>query len=415
MAQTENEKAKMTKEEQAMVLLFELRMVALYRFLVTDGPLHKLEQLLDASMSEGGKRRKDRLERAALYSEFVAEVYEKGGALGPYLEKEVLAADNPYVRMLAEGKTPPGQMNAAFKREMDLFTRLGVLTAGEIIEMAGLPKTMSTFDVVPRNMIVSVPEYLKGAKKNGYGCWAQHGMFRVNIEGGIEPVTCPDPITPRKLLGYEAEKKAVYENVSAMLDGKPAANMLLLGDAGLGKSATVKAVCNELRSQGVRLLEIKKQQLPLLPKVMDQLQQVPLKFVVFMDDLSVEASVEQTTLESLLEGSAAAKPANVIFAATLNQNRKGHRTFGTRDDDGLARWEENEETPLTSRFGLKVLFRRPDRKTYLEIVHGLMAQEGLFVPETDEEIDAMAEAYAAERGGRSPRAAHQFLDQLKRR
>ena len=160
----QNEKPKMTKDEQAMVLLFELRMVALYRDLVKSGPLAKLEALLDASMvGADGKRKADRLSRAAMYSDFLSDLYAKGGALGPYLEESVEAIDNTYVRMMAEGKTPPAAMSAAFKREMDLFTRLGVLTAAEIMDMAGLPKTMSTFEVIPRNMIVSVPKYLKAA------------------------------------------------------------------------------------------------------------------------------------------------------------------------------------------------------------------------------------------------------------
>lgn len=157
-----NEKTKMTKEEQAMVLLFELRMVALYRDLVKTGPLAKLEQLLDASMvTENGKRKVDRLTRAAMYSDFLNEVYAGGGALGPYLEDAVLKTDNAYSRMVIAGKTPPAAMSAAFKREMDLFTRLGVLTAPEIMDMTGLPKTMSTLEIVPRNMIVSVPKHLK--------------------------------------------------------------------------------------------------------------------------------------------------------------------------------------------------------------------------------------------------------------
>ena len=200
----------------------------------------------------------------------------------------------------------------------------------------------------------------------------------------------------------------------ALLDGLPAANVLLCGDAGTGKSSTVKAIVNGLWQKGLRLIELRKKQLPLLPRVMEQIAHNPLKFIIFIDDLSFAQQDDGFgALKAMLEGSAAAKTPNAVIYATSNRRHIVRESFSARQGDDVHRNDTIEEMiSLSARFGLSVLFVKPDKALYLHIVSQLAKANGLHCDENT--LTTGAEAFALGRGGRSARAAKQYVDSLLR-
>jgi len=196
-----------------------------------------------------------------------------------------------------------------------------------------------------------------------------------------------------------------------LLDGKPAANTLLYGDAGTGKSSTVKALVNEYGKEGLRLIEIKKHQLLLIPSILEKLKDNPLRFVLYLDDLSfTECNEESGALKAILEGSAAARTKNVVIYATSNRRHIVNERFSDREGGDIHRNETIEEqTSLSERFGLRVYFGKPDKEGYLSIVGALLHQYGL---DTTDELLLQAERFALSRGGRSPRVAKQFAESV---
>ena len=114
-------------------------------------------------------------------------------------------------------------------------------------------------------------------------------MFTVSTDGGIVPVRNPDPVSLRELVDYEIQRKVIIDNTKALLCGKPAANILLTGDAGTGKSSTVKAVCNELSFAGTSYYRNPQgSALSYSRRLLDELNGNPLKFILFIDDLSFQ-------------------------------------------------------------------------------------------------------------------------------
>ena len=213
-------------------------------------------------------------------------------------------------------------------------------------------------------------------------------------------------------MDYERERQIIIDNTKALLSGKPAANILLTGDAGTGKSSTVKAVANALWEDGLRIVEVRKDQLRVIPKILDELSENPLKFILFIDDLSFLKDDDNfNTLKAVLEGSVTAKSSNVVIYATSNRRHIIKETFSDRDGDDIHRNDTMQElVSLSERFGIHVTFSKPNKETYLHIVHHLAEENGIGMPNT--ELDLLAERFALERGGRSARLARQFVDGL---
>lgn len=381
-----------------------LASVVLYRNVVQDTVVSRLNDYLKCEGSE--------LDKIACYSDFVACLYKEGGDLGCHLEDALRCDDNVYVRILAARKTPERYMERAFLREMELFTALTEMSAEELLAMKELPKDLPGFANTKRDFTTMIPAALSRASVTGYGIYARHGMFQVDAEGHLVPVPSPDPISIDDLIGYSLERNQVIENTRALLNGMPAANALLTGDAGTGKSSTIKAVTNMFRADGLRLIEMKKEQLPLLSTVMGEISDNPLKFIIFIDDLTfVPDDPSFGSLKAVLEGSASAKADNAVIYATSNRRHMIRETFSSRDGDEIHRNDTIEEqTSLSARFGLTILFQKPNKMLYLEIVRTLAERKNITMDVT--ELETKAEAFALRKGHRSARVAEQFTDSL---
>lgn len=249
--------------------------------------------------------------------------------------------------------------------------------------------------------------------RNGAGVFARYRTFRWEA-GSLRPVPEPDETTLDDLFGYEREREKVLRNTERFARGLPAHHALLYGPPGTGKSSTVKAAFNRYSGEGVRLVEVAKERLPELPRLLDELRGRGPRFIVFVDDLSFEEDeVEYKTLKALIEGSVESPPPNVRVYATSNRRNLVRETFSERDDVH-ARDTMGEKLSLAARFGLRVTFPVPDGKTYLRIVRGIARERGLRLTEAETRT---LEEYALDRerwgSGRSGRAARQAVDDFE--
>ena len=255
-------------------------------------------------------------------------------------------------------------------------------------------------------------ETLENLPKKGYGIYAKYHVFTV-ADGHLVPVRHPDPQRLSELSGYEEERSRIITNTLALIEGRPAVNALLYGDAGTGKSSTVKAIANEYADRGLRLIEVKKNQLYQIPDLMDSLSSNPLKFILFIDDLSFSSNDNDfAALKAILEGSVNSHSPNLIVYATSNRRHLIKESFADREGDDLHLADTMQELlSLSARFGLTVTFSRPNKDLYIQIVQDLAALYELDIDR--DELIRKAESFAIRSGGRSPRTAKQLIEQLK--
>jgi predicted AAA+ superfamily ATPase len=248
--------------------------------------------------------------------------------------------------------------------------------------------------------------------RHGAGPFGGHRAFHWR-EGRLRVVSHPDPVSLDELVSYEREREPLITNTERFLAGLPAHHALLYGLPGTGKSSTVKAIMNEYAGEGLRLVEVKKEDFALLPQVLEVLRGRGPRFVLFVDDLSFEEhEVEYKALKALLEGSVEEPPENVRLYATSNRRNLIRETFSERDaDDVHARDTMQEKLSLAARFGLRLTFPSPDQERYLEIVAGLARERGLAVPA--EHLRERALQWDRWHAGRSGRTASQFVDELE--
>ena len=348
------------------------------------------------------------------YGEFASELYRLGGDLSESVMRAVFEDENVYVISFATEQKCNSHIVATAKRELALLSDFAALTPADFAAEMGTDAPVAGFSSHRIDLGARYAKRVKSIFKYGYGIFASHGMFRLSDSGErrIEPIVSADRIEMDTFIGYEDQRERVVQNTRAFVDGKPAANVLLYGDAGTGKSSTVKAVANQFFNEGVRLIEIRKDQMSLLPFVMEQINHNPLKFIIFIDDLSFNRNDDTfSMLKAALEGSASAKASNAVIYATSNRRHIVRECFDDREGSDVHRNDTMQELlSLSARFGLSIRFEKPNKMLYLEIVRELARKKGVEKDVTALEIEA--EAFALNRGHRSPRCAEQFIDSL---
>lgn len=345
------------------------------------------------------------------YAQFVSRLYAAGTpSLAQHLGQLLEDDENPYITRIGRGEAPWPELEAGVARELEILQQAADLTPQALTQ--GMSGSLPTFRAEQKNLAQDYRRRCQNIGALGYGIYARHTMFCLDGSLHIQPVRSPDRTRLSSLIDYPRQQQIILDNTRALLSGRPAANILLTGDAGTGKSSTVKAVVNELWQAGLRILEIRKEQLHAIPQVLDQLSENPLKFILFIDDLSFQQDDDNfSALKAVLEGGLASRSQNVVIYATSNRRHLVKEQFSQREGDEIHRNDTIQELiSLSERFGIQITFQRPDKKTYLHIVRHLAAQSGLTLPQ--EELDAQAERFALTRGGRSARAAKQFVDCL---
>ncbi len=233
--------------------------------------------------------------------------------------------------------------------------------------------------------------------------------------GGLVGVERPDPVLLSDLLIAERPYRLLTTNTERFLAGLPAHDALLYGAPGTGKSSTVKALANTYAARGLRLVDVRKEQLHDLPAVVDALRRRAPRFLLFVDDLSFEEGEDSyKALKVVLEGAAESRPPNVLIYATtnrLNVIRENVADRGTPSEDVHGQDTMNEKIALGARFGLRVTFSAPTQDEYCAIALRLARRRGLNL--TDEEIRGRALRWERSHPGRSGRLARQFVDDLQ--
>ncbi len=394
----------MTGKER-LQLATELSAISVFRDIIKKPPMEALMAFL--------KSGDDAASAMDAFGAFVSLLEPYRYTFSDFLKRSIYEDENPYVTDRAQGLPVSDALKSNVEAELMIFTKLTSFTASELVAFSDYAGYVPRFVNEETDFVKAYEERLKNIGTLGYGVFASSVMFRVK-DGEIVPVESADLITKERFVGYDAERAQVFHNTEALLQGLPAQNILLYGDAGTGKSSTVKACANEFCEKGVRLIEIRKDQLFELSRVMGRIANNPLKFIIFIDDLSFNKNDDNfSMLKAALEGSASAKASNAVIYATSNRRHIVKETFSDRgsSDDVHHSDTVQELMSLSDRFGLTVYFERPNKQLYLTIVQRLAKEHGLTIPEN--ELDLKAEAYALQKGFRSPRAAEQFVDTLR--
>lgn len=381
--------------------------LVVFRNLLKNPVIKSLSQLLKIVEEDTEKCHK-----VGAYCDFIAKLYEHGENLTEYVLKAVLEDENAYVVKRGSGISAGIYESECLANELAILESVSQISCEDFAEKIKFDGFLPRYSVSKLDFSQLYAQRLLNIHKIGFGVFSTHHVF-VMGENGLEPVDYPDPTTLSSLSGYEDERKEVIENTLALINSKPANNCLLYGDCGTGKSSTVKAIANEYKSQGLRLIEIKKKQLHLIPKIIEKIGRNPLKFILFIDDLSFsEDDDDYAALKAALEGSVASSSPNMVIYATSNRRHLVKETFSSRQGDELHFNDTVQELmSLSERFGLTITFSKPDKKRYLDIVKKLAEAYEIKMPQ--DELFTKAEAFALSRSGRSPRCAKQFIEYLK--
>lgn len=371
------------------------------------------------------------MEFARAWGNFFALLCDRGYSenLAGCLSETALYDENAFSKAAAAGKAEelPASVRRAVRRDIEAIGKLAALTPGDLLSgYARREELGAVAESLPAWKTGEAVEQMRGGgeervfemaayyRRHGCGMYARYRAF-VWRNGGIEPVPYPDSIRLSNLKGYDLPRGLVLDNTLAFMEGLSCNNCLLYGDRGTGKSSTVKAVLNEFYPRGLRMVEMPKESLLDFPKLVEKIAGLPLRFIIFIDDLSFSKQDDTfAALKAVLEGGLAARPENALIYATSNRRHLLRETFTDREGDEIHRGDTIQESlSLADRFGLSVNFMVPDKANYLDIVHALAQERGLQIDDTDLELGA--ERWALERGGRSPRCAKQYIAKVESR
>lgn len=257
-------------------------------------------------------------------------------------------------------------------------------------------------------------------KEFGVGKFGLNKAFRIvekdqGQEVIIDPIINVEHMYFKDIVGYELQKQKLIENTESFVSGREANNVLLFGDAGTGKSSSVKAALNEYYPRGLRIIEVYKHQFRALNDVLEQIKDRNYKFIIYMDDLSFEDyELEYKYLKAILEGGLGKRPDNVLIYATSNRRHLIREKFSDKrqlDDELHNNDTVQEKLSLAARFGVTIYYGSPDKRQFETIVKALAQRHKLDMPE--EELFAEANKWELSHGGLSGRTAAQFITHLR--
>ena len=228
------------------------------------------------------------------------------------------------------------------------------------------------------------------------------------------PITATSDVVLDDLIGYEIQKQKLIANTEAFVSGRAANNVLLYGDAGTGKSTSIKAILNQYYDRGLRMIEVYKHEFRYLQRILAEVKNRNYRFIIYMDDLSFEEfEIEYKYLKAVIEGGLETRPENVLIYATSNRRHLIRETWSDRSDrsdDELHRSDTmQEKLSLVARFGISIGYMKPSHKEYLHIVNEL-AKRYPQITLTEEELALKANQWELRSGGGTGRTAQQFID-----
>lgn len=386
----------------------------------------------------------------ALFYSCIHELLELAGNHGfygnlwhCYLANLLVNNENSYSRACEVVGAVEGSINQAvlhdiviFKEFFDFdFSPLGKLFGTECLDLLehyqSTDENSKVYNTRIRKRICDLaeqlgknrtPEEMKDTltqfyKDYGVGKFGLHKAFRI-ISGKkgaeIVPITNIAHVHLDDLVGYETQKKKLLENTEAFVGNRKANNCLLFGDAGTGKSSSIKAIANEYYDRGLRIIEIYKHQFRDLNDVIGQIKNRNYKFIIYMDDLSFEDfETDYKYLKAVIEGGLEKKPKNVLIYATSNRRHLIRETASDkndRDEELHTNDTVQEKLSLAYRFGVTIYFGKPAPKEFQNIVRTLAKRYDITMDEN--ELLSEANKWELSHGGLSGRTAQQFIDYL---
>ena len=363
-----------------------------------------------------------------------------------YLTWLLMTNENSFTRTCERTGVQEGSVNHFAKSDFAVFYRLFHFDFSKVEQQLGIDcfSTICHYQAIPKRermynrdvsqQVQGLRRKLAGAadggemfrlttdyyRQYGYGVFAMNRAFRITRQGGqpvtFLPISNVDHVMLSDLLGYEKQKQELRRNTEAFLEGRSANNVLLYGDAGTGKSTSVKALINEYFDRGLRMIEIYKHQFGDLSAILAQVKNRNYRFIIFIDDLSFEENeVEYKFLKAVIEGGVETRPDNVLIYATSNRRHLIRETWNDRTDmehhGDIHRSDTVEEKlSLAARFGVSINFNAPTPGEYQDIVRALARRAGVTL--SDRELLVQANAWEVRHGGFSGRTARQFVNYL---
>ena len=390
-----------------------LRGVSAYQELLTNATvLHNVWTLLDALHRKEGEEALESY--TALFYVLRSDGFE---GLGDWLWDYLRYTESPYSRLVDRGGSDPALENSA-RRDVDTLLLLARTDCDRLIDamkpllgneygpvLAGLPRWRAAapfdFDSLTRFY-----------REHGAGQFARYRAFLWE-DGELVPVADPDCPRPEDLLGYEHQRGMVEQNTRLMMAGRQANNVLLFGDGGTGKSATVKSMLYLPGMEDLRLIEVEKENLTGMPDLIRSLAGRRQKFILFIDDLAFDQDDKTySSMKTILEGTLEKRPVNVCICATSNRRHLVRQSFADRAGDEVDTFETiSEKTALAERFGLRIPYLTMNKADYLALVDHLAAQAGVRMD--PERLHAQAMTWEIRHAGRTPRTARQFIASLE--
>ena len=394
-----------------ILLRAQLRGLSAFRSLLDTPMLKDALQLLDAAARRDGEG------ALAAYDQMFYRLKAEGySGLGTWLWDTLRYTETPFGDLAGSGRSDP-ELEGAARRDVDALLQLARLGA-EDIRVALKPILTEEYVSVLDNL----PAWETGApftfeelsafyRENGAGLYAKFRAFLWE-EGQLVPVADPDCPHPVELLGYDQQRKQVLDNTRLLVEGKPSNNVLLFGDGGTGKSATVKSMLYLPGMENLRLIEIQKENLVGMPRLIRSLAGRRQSFILFIDDLAFDQDDKTySSLKTILEGGLEKRPLNVAIYATSNRRHLVRQTFSDRAGDEVDAFETiSEKTALAERFGLRIPYMTMSKSEYLALIDHLA---GLYHVEMNREVlHAKAMEWEIRHAGRTPRVARQFIASL---
>lgn len=394
-----------------ILLRAQLRGLSAFRSLLDTPMLKDALQLLDAAARRDGEG------ALAAYDQMFYRLKAEGySGLGTWMWDTLRYTETPYGDLAGSGRSDP-ELEGAARRDVDALLQLARLGA-EDIRVALKPILTEEYVSVLDNL----PAWETGApftfeelaafyRENGAGLYAKYRAFLWE-EGRLVPVADPDCPHPVELLGYDQQRKQVLDNTRLLVEGKPSNNVLLFGDGGTGKSATVKSMLYLPGMENLRLIEIQKENLVGMPRLIRSLAGRRQSFILFIDDLAFDQDDKTySSLKTILEGGLEKRPLNVAIYATSNRRHLVRQTFSDRAGDEVDAFETiSEKTALAERFGLRIPYMTMSKSEYLALIDHLA---GLYHVEMNREVlHAKAMEWEIRHAGRTPRVARQFVASL---
>ena len=415
-----------------------------------DQILQNLGEIINSLEEEEDLAYLDEKERRELYFSCLHRLVEMAGTYGfsgnlwhCYLTYLLVNNENVFSKACEIHGPVEGSINAIALHDFDIYRelfsfdfaaleeRVGGHGFAMLLDYTNVNENSKMFNKRIRDRICDLSVLLGKAQSNeefmadmtsfykdfGVGKLGLHKAFRVaRDENGVHivPITNIAHVHLDDLVGYEIAKQKLVENTEAFVEGRKSNNCLLFGDAGTGKSSSIKGILNQYYDRGLRIIEVYKHQFQDLNDVIAQIKNRNYRFIIYMDDLSFEEfEIEYKYLKAVIEGGLEKKPENILIYATSNRRHLVREKFSDKEerrDDLHSSDTVQEKLSLVYRFGVRIFFCAPNKKEFQNIVRTLADRYGVTMPE--DQLMLKANQWELEHGGLSGRTAQQFIDYL---